>query len=184
MKKFIIIITLLFSFSSIKAQVIHDSLSEDVIKNAPYILEGKTIKSYVCNCISNEYYDLVFKLELSVVLKGKDIQIGDTINVLIPRVGYGIKGHLIDPPKGDASRFSYSDGGGLFLTKYNSTLKVKEEFFVLYPSQSCSCYLTSYIKNEIRDYDVVALNGLKFKTKQDWYIYLKQFPDIKIPGEK
>ena len=112
------------------------------------------------------------------------MKIGDTINVMIPKVGYGIKGHLIDPPKGDASRFSYSDGGGLFLTKYNSTLKVKEEFFVLYPSQSCSCYLTSYIKNEIRDYDVVALNGLKFKTKQDWYNYLKQFPDIKIPGEK
>jgi hypothetical protein len=43
MKKIIIIIALLFNFSSMKAQEIHDSLSEEVIKNAPYIIEGKHV---------------------------------------------------------------------------------------------------------------------------------------------
>ena len=32
-----------------------------------------------------------------------------------------------------------------------------------------------------KNYEVWALFGLKFKTWQEWYNYLKQYPDIKVP---
>ena len=30
----------------------------------------------------------------------------------------------------------------------------------------------------------VYVEGLQFKTKKDWYNYLKQFPNVKVPADK
>jgi len=195
MKKFIIIIALLFNFSSIKAQEIHDSLSEEVIKNAPYIIEGKHVGTSYCNCVSKEFYDFIFRIEVTSYLRGSDIQIGDTIDLLIPRIGYGNKdqGSIIDPPTGDMSRMRWGrcekcGCAGQFLTLNKAPIIDKEwankKLFVLYPSKTFSSYWPNDFYVENPEFEITALNWLKFKTKQDWYNYLKQFPDIKIPGEK
>ena len=193
MKKFIIIIALLFNFSSIKAQEIHDSLSEEVIKNAPYIIEVLKIGGTICNCFTEEYIDEVLKLKITTIIRGPDLEIGDTINLLIPRIGYGRDGRLFDPATGDDARIKFANCkgvgcGGQFLTLNNAPIIDKEwankKLFVLYPSKTFSSYWPSDFYVENPEFEITALNWLKFKTKQDWYNYLKQFPDIKIPGEK
>jgi hypothetical protein len=196
MKKIIILLSLLLNFSSIKAQVIHDSLSEEVIKNAPYIIEGLNLSTFYCNCLSKEYYDRIIRIKLTDVIRGGgSLRTGDSIFLLIPRVGYKekFKGSIIDPEEGDAARIRFADCfgsgcGGQFLVLNKIPIIDKEwvdkKLFVLYPSKTFSSYWPSDFYVENPEFEITALNWLKFKTKQDWYNYLKQFPDIKIPGEK
>ena len=68
MKKYIIILTLLFNFSSTRAQIFHDSLTEEVIKNAPYIIEGIKIGGTFFNCLTDEYYDEILKIAITAVI--------------------------------------------------------------------------------------------------------------------
>jgi hypothetical protein len=196
MKKYTITLLLSLIILSVKAQVIQDSTSEIVIRNSSYIVEGVNIGGLYCNCTSDEYYDQIIYFKLNEVLRGYNLNVGDTIKILIPQVGNGNKevGSIISPRTGDALRFNLShckggEGcGGQFLILNDKPIKVKDlqgiKLFVLYPSTTCSCYLPKDIINENQEFEITALNWLKFKTKQDWYNYLKQFPDIKIPGEK
>jgi hypothetical protein len=184
MKKFIIILTLLFNFSSIKAQIIHDSLSEEVIKNAPYIIEGFISAGSYCNCLSNEFYDEILEVKLTTVIRGdENLRIGESIFLFIPRVGNKDKfiGSIIDPEKGDAARIRWGGCinfacGGQFLTLNKAPIIDKEwvdkKLFVLYPSKTFSSYWQnnpSQGVNEVQNPEITALNWLKFKTKQDWF---------------
>jgi hypothetical protein len=195
MKKFIIIIALLFNFSSIKAQVFPDSTSEDVIRNSQFIIEGYSKDVSYCNCYSDDFYDEIIKIKLSSVLRGTNLFIGDTIMLLIPKIGNGKKdfGSMIIPFDNDRVRLRLANikgegFGGLFLNLNKALIIDKEwankKLFVLYPSKTFSSYWPNDFYVENPEFEITALNWLKFKTKQDWYNYLKQFPDIKIPGEK
>lgn len=190
--------------SGCRAQYKGDAVSDEILKNAPIIINGYIIETLYCNCFSNEFYDMVIRYKLTEVYRGKNLNVGDTILLLDPQVGNGNKetGSLIYISGVQTFKINFSainghtlglknivGGGGQFLT-LNKKIIIDSNFkntplYVLYPSNTCSCFLPKSIQNfSDEKYAYKGLNGLTFKTKQDWYDYLKQFPDIKIPGEK
>jgi hypothetical protein len=187
-----------------RAQFKSDPVSDEIVKNAPIIINGYIIEKIYCNCLSTEFYDLIIKYKLTEVYRGKNLHEGDTILLFNPQVGNGNKetGSLIDISGVQTVKFNFSaingqtlglknnvGGGGQFLT-LNKEIIVDSNFkntplYILFPSNTCCCFLPKSIQNfSDEKYAYKGLNGLTFKTKQDWYNYLKQFPDIKIPGEK
>jgi hypothetical protein len=205
MKKAILYLSCLtLILAGCRAQFKGDAVSDEIVKNAPFIINGYFIEKIYCNCLSTEFYDLIIKYKLTEVYRGKNLHVGDTILLFNPQVGDGNKetGSLIDISGVQTVKFICPEingftlglkvntwGGGQFLT-LNKDLIIDSKFkntplYILYPSNTCSCFAPKSFSNfSDEKYAYKGLNGLTFKTKQDWYNYLKQFPDIKIPGEK
>ena len=198
MRKYIYLLSLFISCkSSITAQTNRDSLTENIIKNSQYIIEGEKINSQYCNCLSNEYYDQLISIRLTTVLRGDNIKTGDTILILNPKIGYGNKdsGALIDQSESanlSLFRLAHCKGGvgcgGQFLSLNKSPIisddLKNKKMFILYPSETCSCYLPKDTFADDNSYEIIAFDKMKFQTKKGWYDYLKQFSNINVPNYK
>jgi hypothetical protein len=197
MKKYnFVLILLLLSSSFASAQVINDSLTEQVIKNAPYIVEGYHISDSYCNCFTENYYDEVIGFKVREVYRGDNIHVGDTILLLNPHVGNGNKnnGALIDRSDVAPVQFSFvnCEGGvgcgGQFLILNTKPIKDEhynnQQIFLQYPAGNCSCFLTQDITDTVsKRFAIKVLNRREFKTKQAWYDYLKRFNEIHLPKD-
>ena len=159
-----------------------------VIDQSKYIIEarGLTGDYYYIQEDDQTYYRTLMKV--IKVLRGANIQLGDTI-IGIWKQEYKGKGPPEIPPShSTAPRLWYQSGKStscLFLTdsKFPAETFADEwsqfKHTTYFPSSIG--YFAALFIDENGHRRVSFESGIRFKSMADWYDYLSQFPDVKVP---
>ena len=169
---------------------------DNVIKESKYIIEGTPADIEFYPIASDFYYigeenQSYFETPIRVtkILKGKGISVGDTIIGIYKQYtpGYGRQ----DPPSGSiVFRLWYHElSTSCFFLVDNHFPKEPK------PNRWSKFKKVTYINSEIGYFEAlynlyyatlrhqipVSVEGVLFNSQSDWYNYLKQYPDIKVP---
>ena len=203
-KYFLLAISLLtsgYAFAQISSYPIRtdyigaESLNEinnKVLKNCAYILDVVVIDDKLQSTQKKGQVDVVVKAKVRHILRGRQIKKGDTIIVVMPDVANGTDSMYMPHSYNGYPDIMFKINNELFgelllqlpsndfkkdLPEWNGKM-----VFELYRSNKGFCSIV-FQDGSITDknYEVWALFGLKFKTRQEWYNYLKQYPDIEVP---
>ena len=203
MKKYLaIFIFFLISSCSLNAQIMFEPTGEfgketvlnnvaNSVNKSDCIVEGSYIsKSTYFIEKENQSY-VLYLVCVKESLKGLGVHANDTIGIVWKKEFKG----LDDDDLISHSRMPKIWGGSNFIAclflqhsdypqskdtpaiaKYVKFKLVKTDIGYL-----CARYIDIHFSSST---EAVYLNGLSFKTIQDWYDYLKQFPNIKVPTDK
>ena len=168
--------------------------NKEIITNAPIIIDGRKLDCITKSLVKKGEIDRAFLIKLTHVLRSDDLKAEDTIIVVIRNIAYGTD-TMYEPylPNGYPTLFSQnltdrSINCELFLNKNGNEIIMNDNFwqnkmvYELYKTKNG--YASVYLNDDaILDtkYVVYALFNLKFKTRQEWYNYLKQYDNIKVP---
>ena len=169
--------------------------NQEIITNASTIIDGIMLESQLKSLVKEKELDGVDLIKLTHVLRSGELKTGDTIIVIFRNIAYGTESMYEPNPNGYPSAgFSLNpnDHRSLncewFLKEYTGEINLKalnwqnNKVYEFYLTKfGCAIvYFKDYsIKNP--EYDVYALFNLKFKTRQEWYNYLKTYDNIKVP---
>ena len=167
--------------------------NKDYITNATTIIDGIRLEYKMRSLINVGEIDRIDLIKLTHVLRSDFLKTGDTIVVLFGNVGYG--NDSMYQSYGQSYPSIYSENlvdrsaycewflkefdGKIDLNRLNWGNKKVYEFY-----KSKYGFATVYFKDKgftEAPYDVYALFNLKFKTRQEWYNYLKKQDNIKVP---
>ena len=168
--------------------------NNDIITNSPTIIHGNMIDSKMKSLIKKGEVDCVYLIQITHIFRSSVLKVGDSIIVLF-RNGAEGSDSVFEPRLHSFYPEMFSEPFPdrkihceIFLTEYLNDINFEKlgwghkKVYELFPSKYG--YATVYFKDRANpelDYDVYALFNLKFKTRQDWYNYLKKYDNIKVP---
>ena len=196
----IVLLIAVFVSNITLAQVISneekDAAIKKIIYNSSDILSLERIQQVEKSVIASNQLDVLFLAKVTFVFKGKNINLGDTIIILLPNVG-SVYDSMKEYPAHSRYPGLWSECNGnkiccqLFLVKSERNLENLDgqwkgrNVFELTPSQ------IGFASVRFRDatfgdktYEVIALFDQQFKTINDWYNYLRQFGGLNVPEVK
>ena len=205
MKKYIqILIILLLLGYIVQAQVSYNANNlteeqltegnQEIITKASTIVDGIRISAKTKSLIKKGEVDRVFLIKLTHIFRSDEIRQRDTIIVILRNIGHGTDSSYEQYIHGGyPSIFSQSPKDGsinceLFLTKNEDKIIFSDhnwqnkKVYELYLTKNG--YASVYLNDDAiadKEYLVYALFNLKFKTRQEWYNYLKKYDNIKVP---
>ena len=168
--------------------------NKDIITNASTIIDGIQIDAKMKSLVKEGELDGAHLIKLTHVLRSNDLKTGDTIILIFRNVASGTESRYnVNVSSGLPHIFSINPKdqsiyGEWFLKEYSDTIDLKKlpwpnkkiyEFYI-----SKYGFTTVYFKDQAAaeaPFDVYALFNLEFKTRQEWYNYLKKYDNIKVP---
>ncbi len=161
---------------------------KDVINKSQYIVEGISIGGdYYYIPEEDQTYFRTF-IKVNKVLRGISISQGDTIVGVFPQYAKG-QGIQLLPSHSEGPRLWYRYGYSescLFFTDNKFTCEPRADewshFKKITYIDSELGYLGAFYDGTVKGKSIaVSVEGILFNNKKDWYNYLKQYPDIKVP---
>ena len=167
--------------------------NKDYISNATTIIDGIRLGCKLKSLVKDRELDGVYLIKLTHVLRSSELKNGDTIIVIFRNTASGTESMHESNYHGYPGGFSVNPKDQSlycewFLKEYSDTIDLKKlpwpnkKIYEFYKSKYG--FATVYFKDQASTeapYDVYALFNLKFKTRQEWYNYLKQYDNIKVP---
>ena len=167
--------------------------NKDIITNASTIIDGIQIDAKMKSLVKEGELDGAHLIKLTHVLRSNDLKTGDTIIVIFRNVASGKESMYNSNTTGLPQIFfdvnhDFSLNCEWFLKEYSDTIDLKKlpwpnkKIYEFYKSKYG--FTTVYFKDQAATeapFDVYALFNLEFKTRQEWYNYLKKYDNIKVP---